>query len=462
MIGAALCCRGPGHAAAPGTSGTVTGFGSESYTYDPYGNLTSAGSIVLTTDPATNHLDAAVTGAAYDGAGNLTSFGLSGSTTTYTYDDLNQLASVSGSGINRSQAYTADGERLLVRDGPTYLVTLRDLGGNVIREYEYTTSGGWRWRRDNVYRGGLLLASQGREEGIQHYHLDHLGSPRLVTSRAGEQLRLFATSPFGKDPTATQSSERMRFTVHERDVGQLTDVLDDIDYMHARSYSPRLGRFTGIDPLKGDIREPQSLNLFSYVTNAPMSFLDPLGLLKADVTVTGRHPCPGASDGESCDEYDRRVVREFQLWALGQKLRQAGGSRQLVVVGAVGGGRWITEGEYRFLVTKAGDMFHGGRHVHVYLRRGGTLLGKVSRATGEVVEGSVPRAALRIGSRLGLWSAVGGVVLQAAPADAMTVTDAARQAFQNGEMSYEELVQTLEFYGELPRSASWPPAGASR
>ncbi|MGV8039483.1 MAG: RHS repeat-associated core domain-containing protein [Thermoanaerobaculaceae bacterium] len=300
------------------TSGTVTGFGSESYTYDPYGNLTSAGSIVLTTDPATNHLDAAVTGAAYDGAGNLTSFGLSGSTTTYTYDDLNQLASVSGSGINRSQAYTADGERLFVRDGPTYLFTLRDLGGNVIREYEYTTTGGWRWRRDNVYRGGLLLASQGREEGIQHYHLDHLGSPRLVTSRTGEQLRLFATSPFGKDPTATQSSERMRFAVHERDVGSLTDVLDDIDYMHARSYTPRLGRFTGIDLLRGNPFAPRTMNLYAYVVGNPVSLLDPLGMLPAGSTngggivVTGEDPCPWMPKDLPCD---MESYIEFIKWS---------------------------------------------------------------------------------------------------------------------------------------------------
>lgn len=80
---------------------------------------------------------------------HLTSFGLTPNVTTFTYDRFNQLANVQGSGINRSQAYTADGERLFVRDGATYLFTLRDLGGNVVREYEYTAAGGWRWKRDN-------------------------------------------------------------------------------------------------------------------------------------------------------------------------------------------------------------------------------------------------------------------------------------------------------------------------
>lgn len=293
------------------TAGTVTGFGSESYTYDAYGNLTANGTTTLTTDPATNRLDTATTGATYDAAGNLTSLGLTPNITTYTYDRFNQLASVAGPGINRSQATTADGERLFVRNGTTYLFTLRDLGGNVVREVEYTAAGGWRWKRDNVYRGGLLLASEARNEGIKHYHLDHLGSPRLVTNRTGEKYTLFATSPFGKDPTATQSGERMRFTVHERDLGQLTDVLDDIDYMHARSYSPRLGRFTGVDLLRGNPFTPRTMNRYAYVVGNPTRFFDPQGLMSNDkavasVTVEGADPCPWAPAGMSCEEWEAK------------------------------------------------------------------------------------------------------------------------------------------------------------
>ena len=180
----------------------------------------------------------------------------------------------------------------------------------------------------------------------------------------------------------------------------------------------------------------------------------------ADATVIAKDPCHGARTEESCADYDRRTVQEFQLWAMGVRIRQTGSRETPLVVGAVGPGRWITEGSYKFLMTKAGDIFHGGRHVHVYLRRGGTLLGKVSRTTGKVVEGSVPQTALRLGAKLGLWSAVGGALLEARPAQAMTVSGAARDAYESGEISYEELVQTLELYGELPRSASWPSSDA--
>ncbi|HNX48646.1 MAG TPA: RHS repeat-associated core domain-containing protein, partial [Thermoanaerobaculaceae bacterium] len=262
------------------TFGNVAGYGSESYTYDPYGNLITSGGTSLPTATATNRLEPATTGAGYDAAGNLTALGLTPNVYAYTYDRFNQLASVSGPGINRSQATTADGERLFVRDGTTYLFTLRDLGGNVIRELEYTAAGGWKWRRDNIYRDSLLLASETRGEGLKHYHLDHLGSPRLVTNRTGEKLTLFATSPFGKDSSGSaQGTERMRFTVHERDLGSLTNVLDDIDYMHARSYTPRLGRFMSVDPVRGKARTPQSFNLHSYVRDRPMTSLDPNGML---------------------------------------------------------------------------------------------------------------------------------------------------------------------------------------
>lgn len=250
------------------TSATVARFGSESYTFDAFGSLTTAGGINLTTNIATNHLNSTVTGTVYDAAGNLTASGLSPLTTTYVYGPFNQLASVQGpGGNNRSKAYTADGERIFVRDGTTYLVTLRDLLVNVIREYEYNASG-WRWKRDNIFWGGLLLASETRNEGIKHYHLDFLGSPRLVTNRTGEKVTRFTTSPFGKDATATQSTERMHFTGHERDLGSLSDTLDDIDSMHARSYRAVLGRFTSIDPGRDwDPAKPQSWNIYAYVRN---------------------------------------------------------------------------------------------------------------------------------------------------------------------------------------------------
>jgi hypothetical protein len=48
--------------------------------------------------------------------------------------------------------------------------------------------------------------------------------------------------------------------------------------MHARFFNPLVGRFTGVDIVSGNPDTPQSLNRYSYVTNRPHLFTDPMGL----------------------------------------------------------------------------------------------------------------------------------------------------------------------------------------
>ena len=71
--------------------------------------------------------------------------------------------------------------------------------------------------------------------------------------------------------------ERTRFTGHERDLGMRDAAGDDLDFMHARSYCPALGRFTGMDPGPFDLSRPQSLNRMAYAYSNPLRFVDPTG-----------------------------------------------------------------------------------------------------------------------------------------------------------------------------------------
>ncbi len=48
--------------------------------------------------------------------------------------------------------------------------------------------------------------------------------------------------------------------------------------MHARYYYPTYSRFTSTDPIGGDLSLPQSWNLYAYVLNNPVRFVDPYGL----------------------------------------------------------------------------------------------------------------------------------------------------------------------------------------
>jgi RHS repeat-associated protein len=51
-----------------------------------------------------------------------------------------------------------------------------------------------------------------------------------------------------------------------------------LDYFLARYYSSVQGRFLSTDRVRGGTRNPQSWNLYVYVTNNPLRYVDPFGL----------------------------------------------------------------------------------------------------------------------------------------------------------------------------------------
>lgn len=251
------------------------------FDFDAFGNVRSwmhwihdqAWGELMPTDLATNRL----TGAGYDSAGSVTSWN---GTSTEWYP-LNALRHVQGLGINETYGYTADGERLTAYDWLTskYMITLRDLGGKVLRSFEVTpgSPATWTEKQDWIYRDGQLLASI--DGGVEkHFHLDHLGSPRLVTSSSGQRLSYTEFHPFGWDAwSMAQDSGRMQLTGHERDVHVTTRPSDDLYYMHARYYNPNLGRFLSVDTGNAHPSTPQSWNRYAYGLNNPMRYVDPNG-----------------------------------------------------------------------------------------------------------------------------------------------------------------------------------------
>jgi RHS repeat-associated protein len=186
-------------------------------------------------------------------------------------------------------AYTADDERawLFKVGGNLSRWTLRDLGNKVLREY-LNDGGVWSVASDYVYRDGQLLAAE-TSTGPRHFHLDHLGTPRLITDRAGRQAAYHVYFPFGEEATAfNQDAERMKFTGHERDLASLAGAGDDLDSMHARHCSPLTGRFLSMDPADSAHRlHPQSLNRYVYALNNPVRFHDTNGLDEREGAAAG-------------------------------------------------------------------------------------------------------------------------------------------------------------------------------
>jgi RHS repeat-associated protein len=262
-------------------------------TYDAYGNIGSfdydgtSRDRTFSVSASTNRLSSTTgsegqTTVAYDARGNVTQ----ALEHTFTWDALGQLIRVTkGTAVNDRYAYTADGERILTADAITNkkLITLRGADAKVLREYLISGST-WDYK-DYVHAGGQLVTTVSSTSGIRHYHLDHLGSTRLVTDRGGARSKAYTYLPYGLETTAPSAGspenaeDRLRFTGHERDFHAVDNEMDTFDYFHARTYSAVLGRFLSVDPVRGSAKNPQAWNLVSYSRNAPLIVVDPTGRL---------------------------------------------------------------------------------------------------------------------------------------------------------------------------------------
>jgi RHS repeat-associated protein len=83
--------------------------------------------------------------------------------------------------------------------------------------------------------------------------------------------------PYGEEiyrPTQGTDKVRQKFTGYER------DAETDLDFAQARMYHKNHGRFTSPDPIfltKERMKHPEMLNLYVYVGNNPLIYVDPDG-----------------------------------------------------------------------------------------------------------------------------------------------------------------------------------------
>ena len=261
-----------------GGAGTTASF---NHAYDGFGNLqsltTNGVSRNTPTNATTNRLQ---NPSVYDTAGNLT--GWNGA--LYSYDRFGSMWKMLNGTEDWIYFYTADDERIWAYKSAANSSrwTLRDLDGKVLREYQ-NAAGVWSVQRDHVYRGSQLLAAHTADaapKNLVQFHLDHLGTTRAITDTTGARTSYHVYYPFGEEATSiTQDTERMKFTGHERDLGNTTSAADDLDYMPARFYNPQLGRFLRVDPKNRyqPLRHSQTWNRNSYAAGNPLKYVDPDG-----------------------------------------------------------------------------------------------------------------------------------------------------------------------------------------
>jgi RHS repeat-associated protein len=198
-----------------------------------------------------------------------------------TWDAESRMTSVAGA----TYIYDAEGNR--VEKQGVGVTDTYYFGGRPLARY---AAGQWT---DLIYGPtGLLAEVPGTQTGAPVYRVtDHLGATVGNLLANGSFVNPSDYTPFGQTFSGGTNDPYI-FTGKER------DAESGLDYFGARYYGSNMGRWPSPDPsglAYANPMNPQSLNLYAYVLNNPLVFVDPLGLATTCViTTTDTYTPPSA------------------------------------------------------------------------------------------------------------------------------------------------------------------------
>jgi RHS repeat-associated protein len=254
---------------------SITGPDAKTFTYNPNGDMLTAGGESFT----------------YNTARQTTSVTVAGQTTAYAYDGFGNRATTTTGATVTSNVWDTEG-------GLPVLVSERT-GGVSQRAYQYVGSTPIRTSSNGV---------------AGWYHGDHVGSITNITGQTGAIEATYRYSPYGttRSETVTPAftSNPMKYT------GQQQNPSGSYN-LRARQYQPTLGSFTQTDPLAR--MSGAYLTSYEYANLNPMRFVDPSGMRGVlsgtqafGPYIGGKKRCvnywPGDSDG--CTKDKRKVEQK--------------------------------------------------------------------------------------------------------------------------------------------------------
>jgi RHS repeat-associated protein len=229
---------------------------------DPSGNMNSKNYRVVVSGGAGQSFT-------HDANGNMTSDGVR----NYAWDAENRLIKISEGTKTTDLEY--DGfhhwTRIVERNGATTLSDRRFIwDGNTLIEQRNGTS----------TTAAQRYLPQGVQQGTSKffYTRDHLGSIREVVNNSGGVVARYDYDPYGRRTKLSGTFDSdFGFT------GHYFHAPSGLHFAPFRAYSADLGRWLSRDPLERSTGRraetlPEGPNLYAYVSNDPVHFVDPLGL----------------------------------------------------------------------------------------------------------------------------------------------------------------------------------------
>ena len=264
-------------------NGTVTA----TYNYDTNGNrlsLTTPSGTVNGTYDAQDRLTQYGTTTYGDSAnGELQSTTTGGQATTYTYDFLGNLKSVVGP-TGFTIEYVVDGQNRRIG---------KKVNGTLVQGWLYQNQLNPVAELDGI---GAVVSRfvYGTKANVPDYMIkagvtyrivsDHLGSPRLViTTSTGAVVQRMDYDEFGNVILDTNPGfQPFGFA------GGLFDQHTELTRFGLRDYDAQIGRWTAKDTI---LNYPdEQINLYAYVVNDPVNWVDPWGLMKLPSDPSGLPP----------------------------------------------------------------------------------------------------------------------------------------------------------------------------
>ncbi|MFZ0304505.1 MAG: Ig-like domain repeat protein [Terracidiphilus sp.] len=234
--------------------------------------------------------NSAPSGFQYDVAGNVIEDNLN----KYFYDSDGHICEVQNLLVGSMTGYLYDAEGNRVAKGEVTIMGSCDPASNgfTLTESYVLGQGGQelsmfngsgQWQRSNVFGASKQLATFDTL-GLHYQITDPLGTRRMQVSSVGQPETDIQSLPYGdqlnsySDPLAPATADDatpLHFTGKER------DTESGNDYFGARYYASSMGRFLSPDWASnpeavpyGIYTNPQTLNLYNYMRNNPLSGVD--------------------------------------------------------------------------------------------------------------------------------------------------------------------------------------------